>query len=87
MKFGGRLPRPGEFRVWNKAVAQNVNAASDRPNDKELVWAMKIHGPDVTGEMLQAKLAKPFSLLEKRLSAALQKIVHGELGGEDHTGC
>ena len=57
---------------------QNVNAASGRPDDKALLWIMQAKDPKVTNEQL--KHSGRHGILDRRISATLQKIAHGELG-------
>ena len=74
------LPKPGEFRAWRNTVFQNVNAAAMRHDDTALLWVKQVDDPLVTDEMLARQSEKRYALLCKRLSAALQRIAHGELG-------
>ena len=75
----GNLPTPAQFRAWKNTLFQNVNAASGRMDDKALEWVMKTENlaiPDAD----MATCKRKFAILDRRLSAALQRIAHGELG-------
>ena len=59
---------------------QNVNIAAQRDDDKALVWVSRVDDPNVTDEELTEQPELRFRQLSKRLAAALQKVVGGELG-------
>ena len=76
------LPAAGQFQAWKYIVFQSVNIAAQRDDDKALEWVSRVDDPNVTDEELAEPPELKFRQLSRRLAAALQKSVQGELGRE-----
>ena len=76
----GNLPAPAQFRAWKNTILQNINAASGRPDDDALQWALKCEDFEGTPDSELSGVDPKFGLLDRRLSARLQMIATGELG-------
>ena len=76
----GSLPTPAQYRAWKNTVFQNINAASGRPDDEALKWALECEDLDGVPDDDLACTSMKFGLLDRRLSARLQQIASGELG-------
>ena len=61
------------------AILNNINAASGRPDDSALVWAMQVNDDNITDDEL-SKTPKKFLTLSRDIAAKLQHIASGELG-------
>ena len=72
------LPTGPQYRAWRSTVLQSVNAASGRPGDRALHWALAATDEDVPDE--SPKRSGEFETLDLKWAAALQKVAHGELG-------
>ena len=77
----GRFPKFAEFPAWRNNLYQNVNTAADRSDDKALLWVKEVEEYDkVADEILAEAPRKSFQKLDKRISAAVQRAAHGQLG-------
>ena len=78
----GILPRVAQYDAWRNTLMQNIDAASNRTDSKALTWAQEVLDLDKFPDEYFADTEPQhrFAKLDKKLCAAMQRIVHGELG-------
>ena len=76
----GQMPTAAQYRGWRNVAYENINAASGRPDDKALIWALRADDLEGVPDEELRKSPKRFAILDRRISASLQKIAQGELG-------
>ncbi len=81
-KFNSMPTVATQVRAWKNSVYSTVNSASGRPDDKALVWVMKVEAEGVEA-VKRAKFSASgirFAVLDKRIASKLISICTGELG-------
>ena len=76
-----KLPPIPAYRAWKNLVYQGVNAASGRPDDKAMRWAMQSEDQSLSDDFFHT-VPKEFRTLSRKLATRLQEIASGELGRE-----
>ena len=79
VKISAIPENPVKFKAWKSDVRAQIAASSGKA-DKGLVWALEIERESATFASLQD--SGKFPTLDVKLSAALTKLAHGDLGRE-----
>ena len=79
VKISAIPENPVKFKAWKSDVRAQIAATSGQA-DRGLVWALEVEKESATFDSLQD--SGKFPTLDVKLSAALTKLAHGDLGRE-----
>ena len=79
VKLSAIPENPVKFKAWKSDVRAQIAAASGKA-DKGLIWALEVEKETATFGSLRD--SGKFPTLDVKLSAALTKLAHGDLGRE-----
>ena len=65
------MPDAARYRAWMNTILNNINAASGRPDDKCLQWAMQAIDENITDEQLY-NVPKAFMTLSREIMSKSQ---------------